>query len=126
MIRDNPNSPLKKISGLGIEKFELTSSFITDCASTMPRVFGASVSINNGVYSHRWAACLTHQRKTVMKSILESKGIELFLVAKDMAIVKSIVRTLKHVNVKDELAESYVFTEEVSTRFGKTFMSSIN
>lgn len=52
LIRDNLNRNLKYLTGLELEQFKTTCTFITDCASTRPKVFGASISPEKVAYSH--------------------------------------------------------------------------
>lgn len=121
LIRDNINCTLKDVTGLTLESFEKTCTFITDCASTMPKVFGSSVSPNKVPYSHRWAGCITHQLNTVMKSTIESEIIKSSQIMKDLTVVKSVVGTVKHASLNDEMPDGYALIQEVPTRFGTVY-----
>ena len=67
----------------------------------MPKVFGSSVSANKVAYSHRCVGCITHQLNTVMESVVVSKDIAGSQLSKDLAVVKSSVGTVRHVNLND-------------------------
>lgn len=44
---------LQEVTGLILSSFENRFTFVTDCAGTMPRVFGASVSLTKVPLSER-------------------------------------------------------------------------
>lgn len=112
---------LKETTGLDLSEFEKSCAFINDCASTIPAVFGASVSANKVAYSHRWVGCITHQLNTVMKTAVESKAISGSKILKHLTLLKSIVGTMNHASPNDEMPDGFSLIEKVQTRFRKTF-----
>ena len=103
-----------------MEDFEEKFTFETDCAPTMPKVFGASVSPAKVPYSQRWVGCISHQMNTAMKSAMQHHSIQDSIIQKDLTNLKSLISTFKHASYNDELMNGYKLIQEVSTRFGTT------
>ena len=76
-----------------IEKLKSSFTFVTDCAATMPAVFGASVSPNRVPYSERWVGCMPHQLNTVMKHAFEKVTDSAF--ENDVGHLKKLIRIFK-------------------------------
>lgn len=120
-IRNNFNTFLKNYKGLGLEVFQKTFTFVTDWAAVMDEVFGSSISSNKVSFSHSWVACISYRLNTVMKTVMDSHEIQASVISKTLHAVKSIVGTVNHANLNDELAEGYKFFREIPTRFGTIF-----
>lgn len=56
-----------------------------------------------------------------MKAALESKDIGTSRISKDLIVIKSIIATVKHANLNDQMPDGYLLIQEVPNRFGITF-----
>lgn len=45
-------------------------TFVTDCAATMPKIVGASVSTNVAHLSEKWIGYISHTLNTLMKHVI--------------------------------------------------------
>ena len=96
---------------------------VTDNASIMAWVAGASVSTQIAPLNMKWMGCIVHQINTALKSCISALGTDdgLYKIFEDLQAVKKIVRIFKQANWNALLPEGYKLILEVETRFGTTF-----
>lgn len=56
-----------KLYKVSVSDFENDFSFVTDCTTSMPCNFDASISEGRQQVSNRWFSCISHQRNMAMK-----------------------------------------------------------
>lgn len=95
-------------------------TFVTDCAATMSRIAGASVSSTRVPYTENWVGFIAHQLNTGMKHVMSSEENVKRPIHDDPVRVKTIVRVFKHGNWNQFLPDGYALLQEVETRFGTT------
>jgi len=96
-------------------------TLVTDCASTMPCIVGASSSSSKVPFTEKWLGCITHQLNTVMKPSMSDEERRNTRISKDLGAVKTIVRVFKHGSWNSLLPDGFALIQEVETRFGTTF-----
>lgn len=120
-IRKNINKAVKHSTGRSIAEFETRFTAVTDCAATMPKVFGASISPSKVPFSHKWVGCISHQLNTCMKSSITEDVIGRSKISENLTIVKSIISTIKHAGLNEKLPDGCLLKQEVCTRFCTTY-----
>jgi hypothetical protein len=72
-IRNTVNKALgEPFSGLSLETLNQSFTFVTDWATTMPRIVGASISEKNFPLSLKWAGCDVQQLDTCLGTALNA------------------------------------------------------
>lgn len=66
---------LFKKTGLKLNDFRKTFTFVTDWALVTAKTSGASISSQNVLFLELWVGCIIHQLDTVMKNVSESELI---------------------------------------------------
>lgn len=117
-LRDLMDSQLKQFD-TSIENLNKEFTFVTDCAATMPTVFGASVSPNRVSYSELWIACIAHQFNTAMKNAYEDENCS--FIQSDMENLKVLIRIFTKSGLNEKSPSGKSLKKEVPTRFGTTF-----
>lgn len=117
-IRKTLDECLVASTGKPLEAYEKNFTFVTDCAATMPCVFGASVSPARVPYCERWVGCISHQLNTAMKNAMKHEGIATSIIGQDLERVKKIVTLFKKASLNAEMPEGHALIQEVETRFG--------
>lgn len=117
-IRGTLENRIKATTGFHLTDFEQTFTFVTDCAATMPCVFGASVSSSRVPYSHRWIGCISHQLNTSMKNAMNNSQISSGEIGVDFERVKKIVTLFKKSAMNVMMPDGCALIQEVETRFG--------
>lgn len=105
--------------GCSIETFSHSFTFVTDCAATMPAVFGASVSPNRVPFSEKWIGCIAHQLNTAMKKAYDD--VSDISIRQDIENLKKLIRLFKKGGMNEKLPAGKALKQEVPTRFGTTF-----
>jgi len=118
-LRNMLSDALMRRYGVEFEDLMQHLTFVTDCASTMPCIVGASSSSSKVPFSEKWVGCISHQINTCMKNCLQSKILtgELSVIQTDLNAVKTIVRIFKQGNWNALLPDGYALLQEVETRF---------
>jgi len=118
-LRNMLSDALMRRYGVEFEDLMQHLTFVTDCASTMPCIVGASSSSSKVSFSEKWVGCISHQINTCMKNCQQSKILtgELSVIQTDLNAVKTIVRIFKQGNWNALLPDGYALLQEVETRF---------
>lgn len=133
-IKQTLSGALKqKYPGLSIDKLSERFSFVTDRASTMPCVVGASASNNVHAFGDRWVWCEPHYLNTLMKTVMEgtdwgAKGpfpqrqhdACMARIMSDLKNAKALVRVFKQGGWNAQLPANTNLIQEVTTRFATT------
>lgn len=102
-----------------------TFTLVTDCATTLPCLIGASASSKKKPFGHNWMGCISHQLNTAMKHSLDAKVLlqtsSLEPIVRALDDMKVIIRIFKKSNLNQEMGDSNRLIQEVDTRFGTTF-----
>lgn len=117
-IRNTIDRNLIQTTGMPLSQFEKQFTFVTDCAATMPCVFGASVSEAKVRYCERWIGCICHQLNTAMKKAMCDKHISDGEIGKDYERVRKIVKLFKKASLNVEMPDGSALIQQVETRFG--------
>lgn len=113
----HPNAK-KKSYGVKISELERNSSFATDCAATVPCIFGASASPNKVAYSKWWVGCISHQLNTAMKNAMGAvKGTNVYVA---LVVLKKIITLFKKRFLSNEFSIGFRHFQKRPTRFGTT------
>lgn len=110
-----------------IELSDLLQKFtmVTDRASTLPCVAGASSSSAKCPYGEKWSPCMPHYLNTIMKYSIEmcksSEVVSLNRISQDLSRAKEIVRVFKAGDWQKELGNGKKLIQEVETRFATTY-----
>ncbi|KAI0558044.1 Zinc finger BED domain containing protein [Gracilaria domingensis] len=107
--------------GCELDEFMKNFTFVTDCASTMPCIVGASASSQRVPYTEKWMGCISHQLNTVMKHAMEKEMASNSVIAADLLNVKTVVRIFKQGNWNQALPDGFALVQEIETRFGTVF-----
>ncbi|KAI0563666.1 zinc finger BED domain containing protein [Gracilaria domingensis] len=107
--------------GVELDEFMKNFTFVTDCASNMPCVVGASSSSQRVPFNEKWMGCISYQLNTAMKHAVNAETTRNSVIANDLSSVKTIVRIFKQGNWNLSLPDGYALIQEVETRFGTTF-----
>lgn len=114
------------LDGYGIDLVQFLKQFtlVTDRASTLPCVAGASASNNKVAFGEKWSPCNCHHLDTVMKKTLESAAQSecpfLRRIAMDLSNAKILVRIFKQGELQKALDDGFKLLQEVDTRFSTT------
>lgn len=119
-LREMINAALMDRFQTPLSRFAEKFTFVTDCANTMPCIFGASTSLVRCPLSECWMGCTAHLLNTCMKNMIN--GLErTHAVCKDIDVVKEIVTGFKKAGWMHELADGYHLIQEAETIFGTTY-----
>ena len=122
-LRSLLGNGLMEYYGCDIDSLTQGFTMVTDNASVMARVAGASISARIAPLSMKWVGCIFHQINTALKSCISALATDedLQKIFDDLQSVKKIVRIFKQSNWNALLPEGYKLIQEVETRFGTTF-----
>lgn len=119
---------LKMKYGIDFQLLSEKCCFVTDRASNMPTVVGASVSRGLVPYAEKWSWCCSHYINTIMKNTLAKKPAgtaaqikTLETIQSDLKSAKTIVRIFKQGNWNAELPAGTNLLQEVETRFATSY-----
>lgn len=104
----------------GLEAFANRLTFVTDHASAISCVFGASSSSARVHLGHKWMGCISHKLNTIMKKVIAEEERIQFRISNDLKYVKLIVRVFKHSSWKNTLPSEFRLVQEVEIRLGTT------
>ncbi|KAI0567133.1 hypothetical protein FGB62_4g472 [Gracilaria domingensis] len=107
--------------GVELDDFVRNFTFVTDCASTMPCIVGASSSSQRVPFSEKLMGCISHQLSTAMKHAMEEQITKKTIIATNLDSVKTIVRIFKQGNWNLLLPSGSALIKEIETIFGTTF-----
>lgn len=93
-------------------------TLVTDCAATMPAVFGASALPNRVPYSERWVRHISKQLNTAMKNAFEDVSDKHSCA--DLKKCKHLISIFKKSDLNEELQNGKSLQQELSRRFGTT------
>lgn len=119
-IRELLRSGLQNEYGVEFDQFMSRFTFVTDCASTMPCIVGASSSSSRVPFTEKWLGCISHQLNTVMKNVMADDERKAGVVSTNLSSLKTIVRIFKQGNWNKDLPPGYALIQEIETRFGTT------
>lgn len=119
--RNYLSKTLQQSTGKTLADFEKSFAFVTDATSLNAAVFEGSVSSDKIPCSHWWVDCVCHQLNTPMKSPRDSKSITASPIMADLKSFNSIVSTLNHTLIYDELEDCFKMIQESTTKFGTTY-----
>lgn len=119
------SSALRKRYNVELSKMLSNFTLVTDRASTLPVVAGASSSAAKCAYQEKWLFCMPHYLNTVMKRSIDAckttADDNMKRIAADLSRAKEIVRVFKAGDWQKELGDGNKLIQEVTTRFSTTF-----
>lgn len=92
-------------------------TFLTDLASTMHVIAGASSSSDLLPFSDKWVGCIAHQLKKAINNCIYSEEKDQTFLSKDLASVKIVVCVFKHGNWNSDMRNECAIFQESETRF---------
>lgn len=120
-LRASFDTWLQEHHGVTLDEILQSFTFVTDCASTMPCIAGASSSSRRVPFTERWVGCIAHQLNTAMKKTIATEDDSNSIVSKDLKSLKTIVRIFKQSGMNNDMPNGMRMQQEVETRFATTF-----
>lgn len=112
-IKETMKQMFVSVTCMNISSFEGRFTFLSDCTTVMPVLFGTFYFTIKVLYGKRWDGCITHKFTTTTKTVMNSNKVKKSIIWKDLFTVISVVTNVKHSGLNEGLLKGYSFIQEV-------------
>jgi hypothetical protein len=119
-IRRTLDDALLMRFSIDLTELQKSLCFVTDWATTMPNIVGASTSRTRGPLTLSWSGCSAHQLSTVLSAAFdETKLVEAEVqeLKEDLCAMRTVIRIFKQSDLNSLLPDGEALFPEVETRF---------